>query len=85
MEVVDKTEFTVRNAGAYPPETENAPSSISSMPNSELLRFGVRAKFRSSQASISNDPQWEDVLAQLNEARAEWNRRHPGLPLRDSF
>ena len=85
MEVGDKIEFTVRNVGTYAPEKENARASISSMSNSELLRFGVRAKFRCSQGSSQNDPETEDTVAQLNEARAEWNKRHPGLPLCDSF
>jgi len=52
------------------------------MPNAELLRFGVNVKFRASRGSSPKDP-W--LAAQLKEARAEWNRRHPCLPLRNSF
>jgi hypothetical protein len=85
MGLVDKIEFTVGNTGAYPPEKENARVSISSMSDSELLRFGVRAKFRCSQGSSPNDSEAGDRAAQLDETRAEWNRRHPCLPLRDSF
>ncbi len=58
---------------------------ISSMSSSELLRFGVSAKFRCSHGPRLAPPQREALEAQLIEARAEWNRRHPRLPLRDSF
>jgi hypothetical protein len=67
------------------PEGGNTRTSIAGMSNSELLRFGVNVKFRLSQRPGSNDPEFTDLAAQLNEARAEWNRRHPNLPLRDSF
>jgi hypothetical protein len=66
-------------------EVENARVSVSSMSSSELLRFGVNVKFRISQGSASNDLDLAGLTAQLNEARSEWNRRHPNLPLRDSF
>jgi hypothetical protein len=55
------------------------------MSSSELLRFGMSVKFRHSQEPKQNDPETADLSAQLNEARLEWNRRHPNLPLRDSF
>ncbi len=58
-------------------------ASISSMSNSELLRFGVNVKFRISRKPGSDN--FAKLEAQLNEARLEWNRRHPNLPLRDSF
>jgi hypothetical protein len=60
-------------------------ASISSMSNSELLRFGVNVKFRISQAPASGNRDFAGLEAQLTEARLEWNRRHPNLPLRDSF
>jgi hypothetical protein len=82
MAAVSKMEFAVRKTGTYVPENENARVPISRMSNSELLRFGVTAKFRYSQSASPDDP---DLAAHLIEARAEWNRRHPGLPLRDSF
>jgi hypothetical protein len=72
-------------ARVYSPENEISRVCISSMSNSELLRFGLNAKFRHSEAASPDDPATTDLAAQLIEARAEWNRRHPGLPLRDSF
>jgi hypothetical protein len=85
MVAVDKIECTVHENMPYGPVNEDARISISSMSSSELLRFGVCAKFRCSQGSSPNDHAAADRVAQLDEARAEWNRRHPGLPLRDSF
>jgi len=60
-------------------------ASISSLSNSELLRFGVNVKFRISLGPASGNSDFAELEAQLNEARMEWNRRHPDLPLRDSF
>ena len=85
MAAVDKIECTVHENLTYGAENEDARISISGMSSSELLRFGVCAKFRCSQGSSPNDLSATDLGAQLDEARAEWNRRHPGLPLRDSF
>ena len=83
MAVLDGTEIL---ASQTPADTnKNTRIFFSRMPDSELLRFGVRAKFRCSHESTPNDPQPADLAAQLNEARFEWNRRHPDLPLRDSF
>jgi hypothetical protein len=58
---------------------------ISRMSNPELLRFGMNVKLRLSDEPTRNDPDSPDLSAQLDEARLEWNRRHPNLPLRDSF
>jgi len=55
------------------------------MSSSELLRFGVSAKFSYSSGPSPDHPETADLAAQLSEARAEWNRRHPNLPLHDSF
>jgi hypothetical protein len=55
------------------------------MSNPELLRFGVTTKFLCS-LDVGTEPSPPDeVFAQLNEAQAEWKRRNPSLPLRDSF
>lgn len=69
---------------AEPQQFENAHlySDISGMSDSRLLRFGVSAKFRCLQ---SDREQLAGLLPQLEEARTEWNRRHPVLPLVDSF
>jgi hypothetical protein len=66
-------------------KSDIACASISSMSSSELLRFGLKVKFRISQEPGSGDTDLAELEAQLNEARLEWNRRHPKLPLRDSF
>jgi len=81
----DSIETTVCETDHYSSKGENASVSVSLMPNSELLRFGMSAKLRCSQGANPNEPGLEDLAAQLNEARREWNRRHPDLPLRDSF
>ncbi len=58
---------------------------FSRMSDCELLRFGVAAKYKSSHAEYSPPSEPDDLEIQLNQARVEWNRRHPDLPLRDSF
>ena len=57
---------------------------ISEMSDTELLRFGVTAKHKCSQ-ELSKHPRLEPLVVQLTEARAEWIRRHPALPLSISF
>jgi hypothetical protein len=85
MAVLDSIEIPARWTPPNSPENQRAHGFFSRMSNSELLRFGLSAKFRSSQRPTLDDPQPEDLAAQLDEARFEWNRRHPDLPLRDSF
>jgi hypothetical protein len=55
------------------------------MSNPELLLFGVTTKCRSFLEASPDQSPPEDVLVQLTEARKEWNRRNPSLPLRESF
>jgi hypothetical protein len=52
------------------------------MPETELLRFGQAAKYICSNET---KPPCEVPLLQLTEARAEWRRRHPELPLAESI
>ncbi len=86
MEVADKIEFSIHPAEQRrPAESETARACIVAMSNPELLRFGISARFRCSGAEYPDDPRVKTLLAQLNLARTEWNRRHPKLPLRDSF
>ena len=85
MEVDHKIEMSIYSPEQPPAQTEFAPAFIAGMSNPELLRFGVNAKLRCSQAENPNEPRMKTLLVQLNHARAEWNRRHPKLPLRDSF
>jgi hypothetical protein len=67
------------------PEFESIRLRISRMASTELLRFGVVTKFRCSHILSPNHRQQELLTAELIEARAEWNRRYPRLPLCDSF
>jgi len=85
MAALDNIEIPARGIPPNSPEKQRPHGFFSRMSNSELLRFGLSAKFRSSQRPAPDNPQPEDLAAQLNEARIEWNRRHPDLPLRDSF
>ena len=85
MLTAEKTETTVCEPVIHRSECENSLVSISNMPSLELLRFGLSAKYRLSRGPAPDDPELTDLAAQLNEARLEWNRRHPHLPLRDSF
>lgn len=85
MEVDDKMEMSIHSPEQQPAQGEFAPAFLAGMSNPELLRFGVNTKLRCSQAENPKDPRLRNLLVQLNHARAEWNRRHPKLPLRDSF
>jgi hypothetical protein len=55
------------------------------MTDSELLRFGMVAKYRCAQEASAGDEKQEAFASQLNEARKEWNRRFPRLPLSATF
>ena len=66
-------------------EIDLARQRLFKMSNAELLRFGVTAKYKCSQKLLSKHPRLESIAMQLSEARAEWNRRHPALPLSISF
>ena len=85
MEVDDGVEMSIHSPQRQPAQTEFAPTFIAGMSNPELLRFGVSTRLRFSQAENPNDPRVKNLLVHLNLARAEWNRRHPKLPLCDSF
>jgi hypothetical protein len=55
------------------------------MPDSELLRFGQSAKRLCSPEVNSSKPPIEAYALKLREAREEWQRRHPELPLSESI
>jgi hypothetical protein len=57
---------------------------LKTMPETELLRFGQVVKYMCS-LEVNCDPPLERFLVQLREAKAEWRRRHPQLPLVDSI
>ena len=57
---------------------------LKTMPEPELLRFGQAVKHMCSR-EMNCEPPGERFIVQLREARAEWRRRHPGLPLDGSI
>jgi hypothetical protein len=62
------------------------PSSVPlRLSNSELLRLGMVAKYMCSQIANLNDPQRVRHMAQLDDARKEWDMRFPSLPLSATF
>jgi hypothetical protein len=66
-------------------DIEGLRSRLRTMNDAELLRFGQAAKYmRSPKANMGKPPRWEFVI-QLEEARKEWKRRNPELPLADSI
>jgi hypothetical protein len=85
MALAERMATTLCETATYEPGRKNARASVSRMSSSELLRFGLSAKFRLSLEPTADDPEPTELSTQLNEARLEWNRRHPDLPLRDSF
>jgi len=85
MEVSDRPEIAAREFHQHRYEVDSEFQRIVVMPDTELLRFGLTTKFRCRRLGHSRSPQLPALLAQLDAARAEWNRRHPHLPLVDSF
>jgi hypothetical protein len=73
-----------RNAGAES-EIERLRQRLRAMSNPELLLFGVPTKCQCSWDTEADLPPPENILVQLSEARKEWKRRNPSLPLSDSF
>ena len=55
------------------------------MTDFELLRFGLIGKFECSELQRKGQPPSEILITELEELRAEWKRRFPEMPLRDSF
>ena len=55
------------------------------MNDNELLRFGQATKYMCSpESNLGHSPR-ESFVIQLEEARKEWKRRHPVLPLSESI
>lgn len=67
-----------RLAGNAPFDVDALRARLAKMSDAELRRFGEAARYMCSpQANRRQQPLPEFVL-QLEEARAEWRRRHPG-------
>jgi hypothetical protein len=47
------------------------------MPDVELIRFGKDARYMCSPWANMNKPPRAEFQIQLDEAKAEWKRRHP--------
>jgi hypothetical protein len=54
------------------------------MADTELLRFGQAARYMCSPYATMAKPTLEPFVIQLREARVEWRRRYPKLPLSES-
>lgn len=54
------------------------------MTDEELLRFGQAARNLCSFETNMGRPPREEFVIQLHEARAEWRRRFPKLPMSES-
>ena len=66
-------------------DVANLRSRLRTMNDAQLLRFVQAAKYMySPRANLGKPPRWEFVI-QLEEARKEWKRRNPNLPLADSI
>jgi hypothetical protein len=55
---------------------------IHGMSDSALLRYGKASRFMADPRNNQGNPAFQ---IQLDEARAEWKRRHPELPLSESL
>ena len=55
------------------------------MNDAELLRFGQAARYMCSPEANLGHPPRASFVVQLREAREEWKRRNPELPLSDSI
>jgi len=54
------------------------------MTDTELLRFAEAAKYMCSPEASFGHPPRHTYVVQLQEARAEWKRRKPEMPVTDS-
>jgi hypothetical protein len=66
-------------------DIEGLRARLRAMSDSELLLFGQVAKGNCNPETLVGKPPLEVYVVQLREARKEWRRRHPKVPLRDSF
>ena len=69
---------------ATPFDVEQFKSRLQKMSDAELRRCGLDAKYMCSPWANLNKPPLEIYVIQLQEARAEWRRRFPKLPMNES-
>jgi hypothetical protein len=76
------------NRGRYPRQIDllHPPNKLpSEMSDEELLRFGMVAKYMCSRGEKLDKEKLKAFTLQLDEARKEWKKRFPKLPLSSSF
>jgi cold shock CspA family protein len=76
-----KDKAFAQNITAMPPLRTR----LRKMSDQELLRFGQAAKFMCLPEANFGKPPRQVFVIQLEEAREEWKRRNPGLPLSESI
>lgn len=60
-----------------PLDLEELRARLRKMNDAELRRFGRASRFMCSPEANFGKPPRENFVVQLNEAEAEWRRRHP--------
>ena len=61
-----------------PVDVEELRERLRKMTDEQLRRFGRAAQYMCSPAANGGKPPREPFVIQLEEAKAEWRRRHPG-------
>jgi hypothetical protein len=59
------------------PDVEQIRARLRKMTDDQLVRFGRDARYMCSPKANMGKPPLQPFLIQLQEARAEWRRRHP--------
>jgi len=60
-----------------PIDLEQLRKRLAKMPDAELRKFGEASRFMCPPDANLGQPPRDVLVLQLNEARAEWRRRHP--------
>lgn len=81
----DKFRTPISKVVADESDIERLRQRLRKMSGPKLLRFGVVSKYMCSLETNLDRPSRESFVMQLNEAREEWKRRYPELPLSGSF
>jgi hypothetical protein len=58
---------------------------LSRMTDGEVLSYGQCCKYMCSPTANMGKPPRQEFAMQLVEARTEWRKRHPALPLSESI
>jgi hypothetical protein len=71
--------------GTDPGNAREIRKRVRKMSDAELLRYGAVCKSMCSTETNLDKPSRDAWTVQLQEARAEWRKRHPELPLSESI